>query len=133
MERSHAECSRNLIRYPHKCSRLRLDRYTHTEGNCRVEKHHHFPPLSTSDLIQLERSHAECSRNLFRYPHKCSRLRLDRYTHTEGKCCVERHNNSNDLSKSAAIHMEWSHAECSRNLFRYFDKCSRLRLDRYTH
>src|SRR5207237_1249927 len=133
LERSHAECSRNLFRYPDKYSRLRLDRYTHTESKCSVERYNNSNDLSKSITIQLERSHAECSRNLFRYADKCSRLRLDRYTHTEGKCCVERYNNSNDLSKSITIQLERSHAECSRNLFRYPDKCSRLRQNRNTH
>src|SRR5438067_862087 len=126
LERSHAECGGNLFRYPDQRSRLRLDRYTHTEGKCCVERHNHSNDLSKSITIQLERPHAECGRNLFRYPDKCSRLRLDRYTHTEGKCCVERLNHSNDLSKSTILQPERSHAECGWNLFRYSDQRGRL-------
>src|SRR5438067_1669986 len=133
LERFHAECGRNLFRYPDKCSRLRLDRYTHTEGKCCVERHNHSNYLSKSITIYLERFHAECRRNLFRYPDNFSRLRLDRYTHTLPKCRFYKHNHSNDLSKSITIQLERFHAECSRNLFRYSDKCHRLRLDRYTH
>src|SRR5438552_261924 len=96
LERSHINCSRNILGYPDQRSRLRLDRYTHTESKCCVERYNHSNDLSKSITIQLERSHAECGRNLFRYPDKCIRLRLDRYTHTEGKCCVERHNHSNN-------------------------------------
>src|SRR5437016_3995676 len=131
LERSHAECGRNLFRYPDQCSRLRLGRYTHTEGKCCVERYNHANHLRKSITIQLERSQADYSRDLLRYADKCSRLRLDRYTHTEGKCCFERYNNSNDLSKSITIQLERSHADCSRNLLGYTNQCSRLRLDRH--
>src|SRR5437660_1288117 len=97
MERSHAECSRNLFRYTDQCSRLRLDCYTHTEGKCCVERYNNSNDLSKSITIQLERSHAECSRNLLRYTDQCGRLRLDRHVHLKCKCSVERYNHSNDL------------------------------------
>src|SRR2546430_1300396 len=81
----------------------------------------------------MEWSHADCSRNLLGYTNQCSRLRLDRHVDLKCDFSSERYNHANHLSKSVAIHMEWSHADCSRNLFGHVDQCSRLRLDRHTH
>src|SRR5437868_5684004 len=106
MERSHVDYSRNLLRYTNQCSRLRLDRHVDLKCHFSSERYNHSNDLSKSAAIHMERSHADCGRNLFRYPDKCSRVRLDRYTHTKGKCCVERYNHSNDLSKSITIQLE---------------------------
>src|SRR5438045_986422 len=116
MERSHAECSRNLFRYTDKCSRLLLDRYSHTEGKCCVERHDHSNHLSKSITVHMERSHANCSWNLFGYPDQCRRLRFDRYVDLKCHVSPERYDRANDLSKSIAIYLERSHADRSWNI-----------------
>src|SRR5438309_1402600 len=116
MERSHADCSRNILGHNNGRATLRLDRYINLKCDFSSERYNHSNDLSKSAAIHMERSHADCGRNLFRYPDKCSRVRLDRYTHTKGKCCVERYNHSNDLSKSITIQLERPHADCSWNI-----------------
>src|SRR5205814_1417283 len=131
MERSHADCSWNILGYINQCRGLRFDRYVDLKCHFSPERHNQSNDLSKSITIYMEWSHTDGNSDRLAYINQCRRLGFDRYVNLKCHFSSERHDHSNDLSKSITIHLEWSHADCSWNILGYINQCRRLRFDRY--